>query len=374
MKNTYLLLSVCLSSLMNQLTGLAESQAAPLGANSSQAKLRQACQSTLELAPSLQGTKLLLAQNSPHNPMPGPEATKSLPRCTALVIENYRLRQQGNYQEALKSLQEAAKLAQTDPEKILVFNAFGGLYMQTQNDSEAESYFRKALALLEKTEKADSLKMATILDNLSVVCSGGKKYAEAESLNTRAIEIYRKNKTAPNAVIDLITVLGNRGYILSCQKKDTESKKAYEEAVSLCRSENNIPPTLYATMLDNLGSAYFLEGDFKGSEQARVDALALFESSQGQYHPETIKARRNLAAVYLKEGRTQEAYELLKSCVDALKKLGSVNRNLLTGCLSDYVYVQKLLADEKAKTSGATAGGQKAPESAKTAEDEKSKN
>ena len=93
----------------------------------------------------------------------------------------------GDYQSAEKVLQTAAKVASTDADRILVHNALGGLYMHTQNDLESEVNFRKALALLEKTAKPDSLDMATILDNLSVVCSSAKKFAEAESLNGRAI-------------------------------------------------------------------------------------------------------------------------------------------------------------------------------------------
>lgn len=276
-------------------------------------------------------------------------ATEEKQDCRTLVLLNYKLRQMGDYQSAEKVLQTAAKLASTDADRILVHNALGGLYMHTQNDLESEANFRKALALLEKTAKPDSLDMATILDNLSVVCSAAKKFSEAESLNGRAIEIYRKNQNAPNATLDLITVLGNRGYILSRQGKHKESLASYEEAVAICQSGEQVPPSLYATMIDNLGNAYYMQGEFEKAEQARVDALALFESSAGQNHPETIKARRNLAAVYIKEDRLEEASDLLKKSIEALEKSGTVNKNLLNSCISDFEFCQIHLAAKKQK-------------------------
>lgn len=317
-------------------------------------------------------TKTLLAQS----PSKAPQApAEKAPDCRTLVLLNYKLRQRGDYQSAEKVLQAAMKSANTDADKILVHNAFGGLYMQTQNDIESEANFRKALALLEKTAKPDSLDMAAILDNLSVVCSSAKKLGEAEALNGRAIAIYRKNKDAPNATMDLITVLGNRGYILSRQGKHKESLETYEEAVAICRSGEQVPPSLYATMMDNLGSAYFHQGEFEKAEHARVDALALFESSQGQNHPETVKARHNLASVYIKEGRLEEAADLLKKSIETLKSSGTVYKNLLNSCLSDYEYCQiklaakKIMQDQRTKQAEQAANSTEKPESKPSTED-----
>lgn len=300
-------------------------------------------------------------------------ATGEKQDCRSLVLLNYKLRQMGDYQSAEKVLQAAGKLASTDADRILVHNALGGLYMHTQNDLESEANFRKALALLEKTANPDSLDMATILDNLSVVCSSAKKFSEAESLNGRAIEIYRKNKNAPNATLDLITVLGNRGYILSRQGKHKESLESYEEAVAICQSGEQVPPSLYATMIDNLGSAYYMQGEFEKAEHARVDALALFESSAGQNHPETIKARRNLAAVYIKEGRLEDASELLKKSIEALQKSGSVNKNLLNSCISDFEFCQIHIAARKHKMEEKESGKSMSHISAQEAEEQASK-
>ena len=144
-------------------------------------------------------------------------------------------------------------------------------------------------------------------------------------------------------------MLGNRGFILSRQGRHKESLASYEEAVAICQSGEQVPPSLYATMMDNLGSAYYMQGEFEKAEHARVDALALFESSAGQNHPETIKARRNLAAVYIKEGRLEDASDLLKKSIEALEKSGTVNKNLLNSCISDFQYCQIHLAAKKIK-------------------------
>lgn len=353
-------------------TGLARARTADDG---SQSRSKDKPFTAQSITRGTRSTKKSLAQApSKAPPAPGQASHASnlaRPDCRTLVLLNYKLRQRGDYQSAEKVLQEAMKQATLDADKILVHNALGGLYMQTQNDTESEANFRKALALLEKTAKPDSLDMATILDNLSVVCSSSKKFGEAESLNSRAITIYKKNKDAPNATLDLITVLGNRGFILSRQGKHKEALESYEEAVAICQSGSEVPPSLYATMIDNLGSAYFNQGEFEKAEHARIDALALFESSQGQNHPETIKARRNLAAVYIKEARWQEAADLLTKAVEVLKASGSVNKNILNSCISDLEYCQVRIAAKKMfqEKSDAAEHAKRASESKSAPED-----
>ncbi len=295
--------------------------------------------------------------NASSSPSPlAPSAGESeLSDCKSLVRSNYVLRHQGDYQGAEKVLRKALAIAREDADKILVYNALGGLYMHTDDSVQAEKYLRLAVALGEKVMKPDSLDIASLLDNLSVVCSSGKKFEEAESLNTRAIEIYKKNSGSPNADVDLITVLGNRGFILSKQRKFAESQKSFEEAVLICKGSSFVPPSLYATMMDNLGSAYYSEGNLEKSESCRVDALALFESSLGLAHPETIKAKQNLAGIYIRQGRLEDAANLLKSAINGLKGTGSVNNNLLTACMFDYQVVQDLIAKKGGAGSGESA-------------------
>lgn len=270
--------------------------------------------------------------------------------CRSLVNQNYAFRSQGDYRAAEQVLLKAEKIAHTDREKILVFNGFGGLYMHTDERVKAQTYFRQALSIGEKLLPADSLDLAALLDNLSVVCSSGKSFAEAESYNLRAINIYRKHTESPNANVDLVTVLGNRGYILSQQRKWPEAAKSYEEAVDICRAGSHIPVELYATTLDNLGSAYFGQGLLEKAELVRIDALSLFETSQGQNHPETIKAKQNLAVVYVREGKLDEAEKLLSSALQGLKGRTEL-LGLQGSCARDYDIVKTMISDRDRATS-----------------------
>lgn len=267
--------------------------------------------------------------------------------CRVLVKQNYALRQQGNYTEAERVLKRAEQLATSDTDRVWVFNALGGLYMHTDNSVKAEEYLRSALGLGEKLFPPDALDLASLLDNLSVVCTSDAKMKDAEAFNSKAIDIYRKHPESPNAEFDLVTVLGNRGYILSKQKRWPEAEKAYEESIAICKnSKRALPPDLYATMLDNLGSVYSGSGQLEKAEQVRVDALSLFESSQGSNHPETIKAKQNLAFVYTLEGKLQDAAALLKSAIAGLNGIDSL-RGLQARCMEDYVRVQKLISEKE---------------------------
>lgn len=262
-----------------------------------------------------------------------------------LVLRNYAFRKQGDYQSAENSLQEAIKVAKSDADKIKVFNAFGGLYMQAGKDKESESYLRQAVALAEKLLPADSTELASYLDNLSVSCGNNKKFADADAFNKRASAIYKAHLNEPNATLDLVKVLDNRGGILLAQKKLSEAEKIYVEAIDLAKNYSQTPPELLACMEDNLGGVYALEGELTKSEESRVNALSLLESSLGFTHPDTIKTQKNLAYVYARQGKYKEAADLLKSAIEKLKKSGNVNSRLLQSCMSDLASVEQLKSD-----------------------------
>ncbi len=264
-----------------------------------------------------------------------------------LVLKNYVLRRNGDYQGAEKTLEEALKIAKTDSDKIKVFNALGGLYMQSGKSIESERYLREAVNLAEKTLNSDSLQLASYLDNLSVSCGENRKFSEAEGFNSRATQIYMKYKDDPRVVLDLIKVLDNRGGILCREEKYAEAENAYLEAIKLGKDFKQTPPELLACVEDNLGGVYAKQGQLAKAEESKVNALSLLESCLGFTHPDTIKAKKNLAYVYARQGKLKEASDLLKSAIEKLKGSGSINKLLLESCIEDLSNVQAMMIDEK---------------------------
>ncbi len=298
------------------------------------------------------------AKSEPDNKEPdkkeasaGSASTPGMSPALILVLQNYAYRKQGNYQAAENALQDALKIVKTDADKVKVYNAFGGLYMQAGKDKESESYLRQAVELAQKLLPADSTELASYLDNLSVSCGNNKKFADAYSFNKRAGEIYKAHLNEPNATLDLIKVLDNRGGILLTENKLAEAEKTYEEAIDLAKNYKNTPPELLACMEDNLGGVFAMEGELVKSEESRVNALSLLESSLGFTHPDTIKTQKNLAFVYAQQGKYKEASDLLKSAIEKLKGSGNVNSRLLQSCMSDLNAVQQLMNASTAKLS-----------------------
>lgn len=268
-----------------------------------------------------------------------------------LVLQNYSYRKQGNYQAAENALKDAMKIVKDDADRVKILNAFGGLYMQTGNYKESETYLRQAVELAEKLLPADSSELASYLDNLSVSCGNNKRFVDAYAFNRRSGDIYKAHLNEPNASLDLIKVLDNRGGIQLSENKLAEAEKTYEEAIDLAKNYKNTPPELLACMEDNLGGVYAMEGQFSKAEESRVNALSLLESSLGFTHPDTIKTQKNLAFVYAKQGKFKEASDLLKSAIEKLKGSGNVNSRLLQSCISDYNAVQQLQNQTEAKLS-----------------------
>lgn len=267
-----------------------------------------------------------------------------------LVLKNYMLRRSGDYQGAENALAEAAKIARSDADKMKLYNAFGGLYMHAGKRAESERYLRDAVNLAEKVLAPDSLFLASIIDNLSTVLGESKKFDEAEKFNSRALEVYKKAPRTPTTIIDIIKTLDNRASIYAAAGKNNEAEKTYIEAIDLAKDFKESPPDLLACLEDNLGGVYAIQGDLRKAEEHKVNALSLYETSLGFNHPDTIKAKKNLAYVYAQEGRFDEANSLLQCAIEKLKNTGSINQPLLDSCIEAKSKVAAMKADSDAQS------------------------
>ncbi len=143
-------------------------------------------------------------------PQPGVRETKPLdrnfkPRTQKLEKEVARslrdfadrCREQGKYRQAESLYKRALALTESvfGPDHIevsAVLNNLAVLYKYTGNFDEAERLYRRALAIKEKLLGADHPDVAMTLNNLAVFYKSQKRFDEAESLFQRALAIFER--------------------------------------------------------------------------------------------------------------------------------------------------------------------------------------
>ena len=107
------------------------------------------------------------------------------------------LYQQGQYSEAVKSAEEALKIAEetfgdNHPKVALSLNNLAILHRTQNKYTEAESLYRRSLEIFEEAFGPEHPYVAIGLDNLAMLYSDQGKYAEAESLCQRSLAILKK--------------------------------------------------------------------------------------------------------------------------------------------------------------------------------------
>jgi nephrocystin-3 len=226
---------------------------------------------------------------------------------------------------------------------------------------EAETLFRRALAICEKAQGPEHPDMATILNNLATLLEEKGNFEGAESSYRRALAI-REKALGPEHP-DMATTFCNLAMLLFQVKNDSyEGKqlllkafaidekvrgKEYPNVAKLCKSlatlvsygyyngsESLLRETLTmtekvfgiehpytATSLNSL--AYFLleAGNYEEAELLLRRALSIFEKVLGPEHPETATGLNNLALLLKRKGNYEEAEFLYRRALSIREKV-----------------------------------------------------
>lgn len=197
------------------------------------------------------------------------------------------------------------------------------LYVQQERFGEAEPLFKKALAVLERT-RPDSELVAECLQNFGILYYRIGRLHEAEIMESRAIELLKRLKSADYPVLaDYLSILGS---IYSDQGRLAKAEQAYLEAHKI--SERAFGPDHLSVLQveNNLAAVY--------QEMKRLDEAAhifdhvakAIERTLGPQHPDYATALRSLATIYGDQKRYKEAEEILNRALElTLKYLGPDN-------------------------------------------------
>ena len=79
-----------------------------------------------------------------------------------------------------------------DPQIAHALSNLAGAYQQKSDYAQAESLYRRALAMREKNFGAEHYEIAVNLNNLAALCHATRRTKEAKRLYTRALTIKEK--------------------------------------------------------------------------------------------------------------------------------------------------------------------------------------
>src|SRR5690349_22995654 len=176
----------------------------------------------------------------------------------------------GNDQDAtvlMAAVRKVSELGESDPQYESALYNLAGLYRRQHNYAEAESVYKRALAVSEKVHGAKHGETAALLNELALLFQEQAKFSDARALLQRALAM-REQAFGPEHPLTS-TVLNNLASVYNNQGQYSEAEVLYKRALTIW--ENLEPEKLsLAATLDNLASVEEDLGEYSQADRKSV--------------------------------------------------------------------------------------------------------
>jgi tetratricopeptide (TPR) repeat protein/CHAT domain-containing protein len=172
----------------------------------------------------------------------------------------------------------------------------GNISLRNGNHIAAESRYKRALAIREKSLGPDHLGVADILNNLAEFYRDMGNYSEAKPLFERALAI--KEKSLGPDHLDVAISLSMFAKLYHDMGNYGEAKSLYKRALAIREKAMGLDHPDLATIINNLAMCYEDIGNYEEIESLYKRALAIREKALGSDHPDLATIINNLAELY----------------------------------------------------------------------------
>jgi CHAT domain-containing protein/Flp pilus assembly protein TadD len=183
-------------------------------------------------------------------------------------------------------------------------------FYQQGRYAEAESLYKRSLAIWEKTLGPDHPDLATLLDNLAALYDNQGRYADAEPLYKRSLVIHEKALGPDHP--DLATSLNNLAVLYDNQGRYADAEPLYKRSLAIYEKALGPDHPDVAQSLHNLAFLYDNQGRYAEAEPLYKRSLAIREKALGPDHLDVAQSMHKLAALYYNQGRYADAEPLYK--------------------------------------------------------------
>jgi tetratricopeptide (TPR) repeat protein len=168
------------------------------------------------------------------------------------------------------------------------------------------------------------------------------KYPEAEKLYKLALPIFEKAKPSAASTRDLAKTLNGLGRVYEHQGRYAEAETVQKRALSLVENSPDSDQMVVSYALEDLGNAYFGEGRYAEAEDYYQRALAIREKAPGGDRTAVTQTLNLISNVYMRTGRFAEAETLLKRAVDIQEKAFGPNHPDVAKSLTNLAELYRL--------------------------------
>ncbi|HNG94746.1 MAG TPA: CHAT domain-containing protein, partial [Acidobacteriota bacterium] len=235
-----------------------------------------------------------------------------------------QLRKAGKYDQALPLAQQAVEQSEKifGAESLPVatsLNNLGGLHYLKGDYTRAEPLHQRALAICEKVLGPDHLETAKSLNDLADIFRIKDDSARAELLYQRALAICEKALGPDHP--DVAKGNGNLAALFLDKGNYARAEPLFQRSLAIREKALGPDHPDVALSLNNLAVLYYLKGDFEKTEPLLQRALAIREKALSPDHPDVADSLDTLAEVYKSEGQYAKAEPLSQRSLAIFEKV-----------------------------------------------------
>lgn len=261
------------------------------------------------------------------------EKTSITPDHRAIMLQGLAetMRSLGMYKEAEPTFREALAVSETVPLRQnstlpLIFNSMALLYQNLGRFAEAEAMWKQAEAL---TAKGDPNRTSSFLpvNNLARLYFTWGKIDEGAEYTQKAVRIAKK---APRTLA-LCYSDYNRGYLAFQRGQYGESEKAYKQGLEHCGSMFGKSHLYYSIVLTELAELYRKQSRYQDAGQALEEVLKIREATFAGDNPDITETRIQIGRVLCEEGKYAQAKEYIQRALKDSQTILGDKDNFLIG-------------------------------------------
>ncbi|XP_059307254.1 uncharacterized protein LOC132058881 isoform X3 [Lycium ferocissimum] len=231
---------------------------------------------------------------------------------------------QGKLEEAeklfLSALQEAKEgFGDRDPHVASAYNNLAELYRVEKAFNKAEPMYLEAINILEESFGQDDVRVAAALHNLGQFYLMQRKLEQARGVYERALKI--KRRVLGEAHSDYADTMYHLGTVLYLQGKYKDSEALVRDSIRILEDGGQGESMICTKRMRQLAEIYIKSDRLEEAENVLRKILHIMELAKGWTSLETVIAAERLALTLQSLGNLKEAQELLERCLEARRAL-----------------------------------------------------
>ena len=223
----------------------------------------------------------------------GTSPTLTVEQIDEMKSQGLKLFQKEQYKEAIllaqKAVQAAEKVYPKDSPDLA--DLYAGLGRSLQGDkryAEAIASFEKAIAIY-RSLPDKKRELARTLNFLGICLAEYGKDDQALKVMFESVGTYAD--AGLDSSLDCLEAVVNLAAVGIRNKKYRESEDVMQVALKVCRNEPNIPPGIFANVLNNIGEVNYLRQDYDTALRYYQEAFDMADKKMSS-RPEVVAVYR----------------------------------------------------------------------------------